>query len=227
MLRATLLFPALFLTACATQQENPIYQYSSVYDQTRTGAATQAASYRDVAPQPVSEPVSEPAPQNAPVYSRVDGDCVALDPSLGTCQPVGVAETQAPVVSAPWSSPTEERFAGGDATPGFRALEGSLAGGPDASPTPVPAPVPSFEAEAPTAREELPTLTISGPIHAAESLSGTQSHALMHRVEPGDTVYGLARRYCADVELIRSMNGLDAGYAIRLGQDLKLPANCQ
>jgi len=226
---------ALILAGCATPQENPIYQYSSVYDQKQTGMTPQDVAYRDnTAPHtaPHSTPLAAPvsAPASAPVYSRVTSDCI----TLGTCAPVGVAEAIAPTISQPWASPTEEQFAGGASTPGFRALEGSLSG--DGSPyAPAPSyaadatPDPLFDTPVPTPRpiEDIPTLTISGPIHAAESLTGTQSHALMHRVEEGDTVYSLARDYCADVEAIRVMNRLNAAYAITPGQDLKLPANCQ
>ena len=228
--------PALVigLAACATPQENPNYQYSTAYDMRSGTVDTQSVAYRIpgragsaevFAPaQPVA--VTEPAP----VYSRVEPGCI----DTGTCSPVGVADNGAAIVSPPWVSPTEEMF-GGAATPGAQALMGGLAGGPvEDVPAPVltPAPEPVREAERdlpdagpmPRREESDSTLTISGPI--LQAMSGTQTRALMHRVEAGDTVYSLSKRYCTDVNSIRDMNSLGADFGVKMGQDLKIPSNC-
>ena len=223
---------ALLLSACATPQENPHYRFSSVYDLKSDQARGEMASYRTVAPA-ARAPLATDAPSG--VYTRVAPGCV----DAGSCAPQGLAETKAPTVAEPWASPTEERFAGGDTTPGFRAVAGSLGG------TPAPAPAPEASVEAapmptPAAPADpsddpysdylgdgTPTLTISGPIVAAEALVGTQSRAVMHRVEAGDTVYSLSRDYCTSVSAIQSLNGLGDDYAIGLGADLKVPAGCR
>ena len=218
------------LAACATPQENPFYQYSSTYAPER-GEAVQEASYTPSDAAPIRYPLEG--------YSRVAPGCW----DTGTCEPVAVAETQPMRVSAPLVSPTEEAF-DGEATPGAQAVAGllgeDLVGEPPllsyrlgGDPAPAPTPFTYREAERAEPAGDMPnaeprenrTLTISGPIHQA--LSGTQSRALMHRVEVGDTVYSLARRYCTDVTSVQEMNGLDASYGISVGQDLKLPANCE
>ena len=44
-------------------------------------------------------------------------------------------------------------------------------------------------------------------------------------VQQGDTIYALSRRYCVGVDIIRSMNGIGADYAINIGQTITLPAS--
>ena len=219
-MRIALFISALALSACATPQENPHYRFSSAYNTQSTEAQTQMAAYRaPVAPSPFT-----PAPVAPDALTRVSPDCVAI----GDCQPVGVAEAPLVAVSQPWASPTEEVFAGGEGTPGFQALSGE-------APAPIAEPLVEQEAEAPLPRPSAPspitedqgTLTISGPIIAASDLTGTQSRAVMHRVEAGDTVYSLSRQYCTTVDAVRSMNGVGDDFRIKVGQDLKLPARCQ
>ena len=225
---------AVTLAACATPQENPNYQYSTAYDMRSGAVETQSVAYRIpgrsgsaevFAP---TEPVAVTEP--APVYSRVEPGCI----DTGACSPVGVADNGAAIVSPPWISPTEEAFDGA-ATPGAQAMMGELAGGPvEAIPAPVPTPAPEPVREAeralpapqamPRREESDSTLTISGPILQARS--GTQTRALMHRVEAGDTVYSLSKRYCTDIGSIQEMNGLGADFGVKMGQDLKIPSNC-
>ncbi len=50
-----------------------------------------------------------------------------------------------------------------------------------------------------------------------------QIGGMTYRVESGDTVYSLARKLCVSVASIQSANGLDANYAINIGQGLRLP----
>ena len=206
-MRIALVTSVLAVTACATPQENPHYRFSSQYAVEAEGA-TRMASYREVAPQTVEPLVAAPV---SGTLTRVSPDCV----SAGGCLPSVVAEAPVAAVSAPWASPTEEAFAEGHGTPGYRAVAGEDA----AREAEVSEAVPIIEDQG--------TLTISGPIIAAGSLSGTQSRAVMHRVEQGDTVYGLARRYCTTVEAVSAMNGVGGDFAIRVGDDLKLPARCE
>ena len=219
-MRIALLVSALALAACATPQENPHYRFSSAYNTQSSEAQTQMAAYRTpVAPSPFTA-----APTAPDTLTRVSPNCIAT----GNCQPVGVAEAPLVAVSQPWTSPTEEMFAGGEGTPGFQALSGE-------APAPMSEPVVEQEAEAPLPLPKAPspitedqgTLTISGPIIAASDLTGTQSRAVMHRVESGDTVYSLSRQYCTTVDAVRSMNGVGDDFRIKVGQDLKLPARCQ
>ena len=46
-----------------------------------------------------------------------------------------------------------------------------------------------------------------------------------YKVKTGDTVYALARARCLPVATVQAVNNLDSTYAIRIGQDLHLPAS--
>ncbi|MBN6887285.1 LysM repeat protein [Cytobacillus horneckiae] len=46
--------------------------------------------------------------------------------------------------------------------------------------------------------------------------------AVYHTVVSGNTVYALSRRYDSTIQQIRSWNGLDANYTIRVGQVLRV-----
>lgn len=46
-----------------------------------------------------------------------------------------------------------------------------------------------------------------------------------HEVRKGDTVYSLSRNLCTTIDDIRSINGLDQNFSIRLGDTLKLPGS--
>jgi|GEM_PF-2840873 len=232
---------SLGLVACATQQENPNYQYSSRFDAKSGQMQTQTAAYRipgrSAGAAPATRELSAPSystPQaSGDVYSRVDSNCI----EVGGCAPVGIVETQAPVVSAPWESPTENQFAGGETTPGFQALEGDLSAGaapvgrPNVSrqaDAQLPAAEPEWE-DIPDMRAEddIPTLTISGPIYQAEEVTGTQSRALMYRVESGDTAYSIAKSYCTEPSAIQTINNLDSRFSLKVGQDIKVPSLCK
>jgi len=55
--------------------------------------------------------------------------------------------------------------------------------------------------------------------------SGLQAPRGNYTVQPGDTVYSLARKTCVGVNVIQSMNGIGADYGIKIGQSLNLPAS--
>lgn len=44
-----------------------------------------------------------------------------------------------------------------------------------------------------------------------------------YRVQPGDTVYGLARKQCVSVSEIQQTNNIDQSYGINIGQTISLP----
>lgn len=46
-----------------------------------------------------------------------------------------------------------------------------------------------------------------------------------HLVKEGDTVYSMSRRLCVGVSDIQSLNNLNAGYGIKIGDTLQLPAS--
>jgi len=44
-----------------------------------------------------------------------------------------------------------------------------------------------------------------------------------YTVQQGDTIYGLSRKNCVGVDVIRGMNTIGADYGIQIGQTIKLP----
>lgn len=61
------------------------------------------------------------------------------------------------------------------------------------------------------------------PSAAAPVRGGPSGPGARHRVQPGDTVYSLARRYGSTPRLIQAANRLDAAYTITVGQTLRIP----
>ena len=45
-----------------------------------------------------------------------------------------------------------------------------------------------------------------------------------HRVQKGESLYGVSRKYGAEITMLASLNGLGAPYTIYEGQELRLPA---
>ncbi|NDV01468.1 peptidoglycan DD-metalloendopeptidase family protein [Pseudoroseicyclus tamaricis] len=78
---------------------------------------------------------------------------------------------------------------------------------PAGTPTPAPSATPSAPA----------------PSNGVMPLGQTGEEPLRHRVEPGETVYTIARRYGVPPEAIAAWNGLDGNLDIREGQVLLIP----
>lgn len=53
----------------------------------------------------------------------------------------------------------------------------------------------------------------------------TRAYSNGHLVKEGDTVYSLSRRLCVGVNDIQSLNNLNAGYGIKIGDTLQLPTS--
>ncbi|WP_338818544.1 hypothetical protein MTCOM_24320 [Moorella thermoacetica] len=64
---------------------------------------------------------------------------------------------------------------------------------------------------------------VIAPAEYQELASRVNSYTRIYRVEEGDTLAGLGRRFQADPELIAAMNYLDPGATLRPGQFLVLP----
>lgn len=65
----------------------------------------------------------------------------------------------------------------------------------------------------------IPTGGSSAPAATTTSAAGT------HKVSPGDTVWGLARKYGTTVSAIISANSLSSSATIRIGQNLTIPGS--
>jgi len=63
------------------------------------------------------------------------------------------------------------------------------------------------------------------PRSQSETRLITRGYTNGHLVKEGDTVYSLSRRLCVGVNDIQSLNNLNAGYGIKIGDTLQLPTS--
>jgi len=70
-----------------------------------------------------------------------------------------------------------------------------------------------------TAAREIP------PASAKTGKTQSISQAVYHEVQPGETLYGISRRYNMSVDSLRRLNGLSEQAAIHPGQKLKVKAS--
>lgn len=63
----------------------------------------------------------------------------------------------------------------------------------------------------------------SGPAAPGTAKPAATASGKTHTVVQGDTVFGIARKYGVNAREIIELNGLEAPYALKLGQKLKLP----
>ncbi|MGB6229137.1 MAG: LysM domain-containing protein [Litorimonas sp.] len=203
--RLALLSCALVLGACSTVQENPNYRFSSKYGEaTTTGPVVshvQTASHPvQTGTQPQIQTRIQPAPLSPPSHQSV-----ATYPG----QTVIVADSVASPTNA--ASPTEQAYDPDEmpGTPGYGAY--------------IPEDAPVAAAIGPRAVEYDYSENVRGGV-AASIPAPTPMVVGHYTVQPGDTVYSMARRLCVPLSEIMSANGIGADYAIAIGQTLSLPA---
>jgi LysM repeat protein len=71
--------------------------------------------------------------------------------------------------------------------------------------------------------DDPPPTTTSAPVTAPPETTPTTVAAPTHTVEPGDTLFLLARRFGTSVEAIAQANGISDPNAIEVGQVLQIP----
>ena len=57
---------------------------------------------------------------------------------------------------------------------------------------------------------------------SVNNIPETRMDVKYHRVEKGDTLYNISKRYNADVDTLRKLNNIDSN-EIKIGQQLRLP----
>ena len=226
-MRAFLILPlsAVLLGGCLTSQESPIYEQSTSYQ----GDLAARHQYANAVP-------ATPPPATVVSYDSAPALPVQAQSYPEPMQPAPIqAYSPAPTVMAP--APTDKIY-GDDqisGTPGFMAMQNA-------------AQAQTFEA----ATEPFPDTqyVTSAPLGAAgtpieydysrnlvsvdaattgqrlpENSRRLQGTGASYTVQQGDTVYSLSRKTCVGVNVIQSMNGLDANYAIKIGQSITLPTS--
>jgi len=245
---------AVLLSACLTSQENPNYEHSTVYrgdpvSSTQYASApsvdisnatydaatsqyvfpdqatTTAASYES-APVTYQPPTTYEA---APVYAQGAPVTSAPSPSFNT-------SASSTILAA--SAPTDAAYNAQEVTgtPGFMALQQSQQQTvAQAEVAPV---IPSAQAvtHAPLraagtpvpydySRNLITADTVTTDQQLPDSVRVLGGASQNYTLKPGDTVYSLSRRTCVGVNVIQSMNGLNADYGINIGQSIQLPAS--
>ena len=193
-----LLASATALCACATPQENPNYQFSSKY-QSPEAAPVQLASTTPV-----------------PVQTMSTDAVVVMDAPVSA-----VSETE-----QAWDARTM------DGTPGYVAVmeAGAEYDAPAPGPAPIGRPVEIAPAPVPSQGPRAVSYDYSQNVIIAGADTQVPSHETRPRglagayvVQPGDTVYSLARARCLSIADVQQGNGIGADYAIAIGQTLSLP----
>ena len=191
-----LLASATALCACATPQENPNYRFSSKYQ------APQAAPVQLASTTPV------------PVQTLSTDTVVVMDAPVSA-----VSETE-----QAWDARTM------DGTPGYVAVMEAEAEHDGPAPAPIARPVEITPTPGPSQGPRAVSYDYSQNVIIAGADTQVPSHETRPRglegayvVQPGDTVYSLARARCLSIADVQQGNRIGADYAIAIGQTLSLP----
>ena len=209
----------LSLAGCVTSQENPNYQYSSRYQepaaiQTARMEAASAAVTTDASYElPVeivyadSYPVAEPVPYQAPNTSvYVDAPQTSLAGAPTDIEFVGENVSGTPGYMAIMG--TTEYVAPQTTEPATSAPSAGVAIDYDYSANLI-----ATDAAAPFSLNDDVRILPQVPVATGNYV-----------VKAGDTVYGLSKRFCVGVADIQSLNQIDGSFAIKIGQQITLPA---
>ncbi len=225
---------AALLSGCLTTQENPNYEYSSRYNgdtpqvnqyATAQPAETTAATYTTSAS---TGAYTATAPQ--PAYDTQHSVQQTSTQQYATQQ----ATTQFPLIHhslAPTDSSYGTREVTG--TPGYMAMQASQQANlaPALPAAQMVASAPMAAAGTPVAYDYSRNLVVADVATSGPQIADTvrvypqSTSGMSYIVQPGDTVYSLSRRTCVGVQVIKSLNGLDANYGINIGQTLTLPTS--
>lgn len=197
---------ALVLAGCASYDENPNYEFSSRYE----GAA------------------------QVPGTLPVEATQVVYEPQTATPVQAESIEVYTPQPTAPamGPSPTDTVYATQDVTgtPGYMAMQGQATEMQNAETQTASTPwSSSISGAQPVEYDYSQNLIVAdAPIAAPDIASEIRilpSAGTAYVVQQGDTVYGLSRRNCVGIDVIRSMNAIDANYSINIGQTIQLPSS--
>jgi len=135
-------------------------------------------------------------------------------------EPAEVSEATAPAVGGE-GTPAPGQTVVSAVTPGS---EGTAPGEPASTATEVPAVEPPGSEEPQATVEPAPTQEVSAP---EQPPAQGESSVIFHTVQPGDTLYSIARQYGTTPEAISQVNGLVNPNQIVVGQELKIPTSSE
>jgi len=215
------------LSGCLTTQENPNYQHSTLYKAIDVEQSQYASA--------------EPATVTAASYEQtLPAQLVQAQTTVIQSTPVQSLPVQTTLVSIPASvtAPTDTSYASREVsgTPGFMAMESARqaslleAAAQDLPTAEIVHSAPLVARGTPISYDYSRNLVqidaaMSAPQFSEVVRAMPKASGYSYTVLQGDTVYSLARKSCVGVSVIQSMNGLNANYAIKIGQSLTLPAS--
>lgn len=242
-MRTFLILPlsAILLGGCLTSQENPNYEYSTTYRGDNPGQNQYASAGQAPASISGGQFTTPSVSIDSPEAQAIFASTGATDPSLGVTSPAIVASpavVSSSVIAA--TAPTDAAYGAGEVigTPGFIALQQSQqdetlqAVAPQAAAPNLPAienvnQAPNGAAGTPIDYDYSRNIIAADAVTTHQQIPDTvrtlKEVGQTYTVQPGDTVYSLARKTCVGVNVIQSMNGLNTNYAINIGQSLRLP----
>lgn len=193
---------ALLLGACSTVQENPNYQYSSKYGAPETAPNVQLASQTTI----------EPTYAKATIEPVTEGSTTIVATHAGGQS----------------TSPTEQAYNADamEGTPGYAIFVAEDAQAQPVAPAPQAAPQSApVTGPKPITYDYAQNIIVTDEPAARPSTAANVPTAWNYTVQPGDTVYSLARRLCTPISEIMTANGIRSDFGIDIGQTLNLPAS--
>lgn len=184
----------LALTACATAQENPNYQYSSKYNE--HAQTTQLATNS-----PSSQAVYVSPEMRASQLNRA-AEATSAQPNVTYANSTTASNGYPEDVTVVRPSQV--------GTPGYGVY--------------VPETVENYDYSENVVSANSPVVDGTEPVEyrAIENSYVAQPNA-NYIVGSGDTVYNIARRLCVNVEDVQTTNALGNDFSIKIGQPLYLP----
>lgn len=171
----------------------------------------------------VQQPHSAPA-----TYQQVSPSGYQVAPTAAGYRTV---YQSGPVIAEPYLSPTDSKFEtiSQTGTPGYQVLQAQTAEVYQAPRSSAIGTVVTHGAQPVSYDYTANTIAASAATVAIPSetrLIGGSGYG-SHLVKQGDTVYSLSRKLCVGVNDIQALNGLNANFGIKIGDQIKLPAsNC-
>lgn len=184
----------LALTACATAQENPNYQFSSKYE--GEASATQMAANSSSSNAVYVSPEARAAQLNRTTEQTT---------TQGTSQPQ-VSYANSTAMQNNYPEHVSVVTSGQVGTPGYGAY--------------IPENVENYD----YSENVVSTNSQNAVQTNAEEIRSFEARpSANYVVGSGDTVYNISRRLCVDVEDVQAPNSLGNDFAINIGQPLYLP----
>lgn len=202
---------ALCVSACATHQENPNYQFSSKYEE--PGAATQLATN-----------TSQSQTQTVVFSDAVSAQSDVIIASTSVEASPYAEEVTIINSAAIAPSPTDDAYAGQEVigTPGYGLYAPEDIQSAEATPAGVQIIDYDYSENFVSTGVDVDVTSQNIQVRSAQA-SGAQLRDANYIVRESDTVYSIARRLCVGLNEIAGPNSLDQSFGISIGQALILP----